>query len=217
MKAMKEGSLVRIEEITRIPQEVQDMLISIMSDKVMMIPEFSENNYCFAKEGFNIIATANTLDKGVNDMSSALKRRFNIEMVKPVNNIKLEKEIVKKQIGTLQENIGLDEEVIHLLTTVFVEMRNGESTEGKALEKPSKNLSTAELVNVYQECATYAQFFNNNQMDMKSVSEKLITSFDMADEADVSALTYYFEKVIKERGKVNDLYNKLYQSRIGLL
>jgi MoxR-like ATPase len=217
LKAMKEGSLVRIEEITRIPQEVQDMLISIMSDKVMMIPEFSENNYCFAKEGFNIIATANTLDKGVNDMSSALKRRFNIEMVKPVNNIKLEKEIVKKQIGTLQENIGLDEEVIHLLTTVFVEMRNGESTEGKALEKPSKNLSTAELVNVYQECATYAQFFNNNQMDMKSVSEKLITSFDMADEADVSALTYYFEKVIKERGKVNDLYNKLYQSRIGLL
>lgn len=213
MKSMMDGSLVRFEEITRTPQEVQDMLISIMSDKVVMIPELPENNYVFAREGFNIIATANTLDKGVNDMSSALKRRFNIEVVQPVNNIKLEKEIVRNQVMKLEDTIVIDEDVIDMLTTVFVEMRNGQSVDGKKLEKPTKNLSTAELVNVYHECAVHAKFFNSSQMDMESVSQNLVNSFDFEDDADVSALKYYFEKVVKERAKKSDIYGQLYKSR----
>lgn len=217
MKSMMDGSLVRFEEITRTPQEVQDMLISIMSDKVMMIPEFDENNYVFAKEGFNIIATANTLDKGVNEMSSALKRRFNIELVKPVNNINIEKEIVRNQLINIEDSLVIDDDVISMLTTVFVEMRNGESVNGKKLEKPSKNLSTAELVNVYHECAVHAKFFNDNKMDMQSVSENLISSFDFKDDADISALKFYFEKVVKERAKSSQIYKELYKSRVGMI
>jgi MoxR-like ATPase len=216
MKSMMDGTLVRFEEITRTPQEVQDMLISIMSDKVMMIPEFSENNYVFAKEGFNIIATANTLDKGVNEMSSALKRRFNIEVINPVNNIKIEKEIVKNQVKKVEDDIVIDEHVIDLLTTVFVEMRNGQSVDGKKLEKPTKNLSTAELVNVYHECAVYARFFNDSHMNIRSVSQNLINSFDFEDDADVSALKYYFEKVVKERAKKSEIYSELYKSRVEI-
>jgi MoxR-like ATPase len=216
MKSMMDGSLMRFEEITRTPQEVQDMLISIMSDKVMMIPELPENNHIFAKEGFNIIATANTLDKGVNEMSSALKRRFNIEVINPVNNIKLEKEIVKNQVMKLEENIVIEEDVIDMLTTVFVEMRNGESVDGKKLEKPTKNLSTAELVNVYHECAVHAKFFNDSQMDMQSVSQNLINSFDFEDDADISSLKYYFEKVVKERAKKSEIYRELYKSRVEI-
>lgn len=215
MKAMKDGRLVRFEEITRTPQEVQDMLISIMSDKVMMIPELEADNYVFAKEGFNIIATANTLDKGVNEMSSALKRRFNIEVVKPVNHIKTEKEIVKNQIQRVDEDIVIDEDVLHMLTTIFVEMRNGESVDGKKLEKPTKNLSTAELVNMYHECATHAKFFGDNQMNIESVAESLLTSFDLEDEADVSAIAYYFEKIVKERAVESKVYKELYKARVG--
>lgn len=213
MRAMQNGNIVRFEEITRSPQEVQDMLISIMSDKVLSINEFKENNYIFANKGFNIIATANTLDKGVNEMSSALKRRFNIEVVKPVNNISLEKEIVKEQVLNLNEDLVIDDNVIDMLTTAFVELRNGFSIDGVKLEKPSKNLSTAELVNIYDECAIHAKFFNNNKISPDTVSMNLINTFDFEDTDDVSALKYYIENVVKVRATKSELYNTLYSSR----
>jgi MoxR-like ATPase len=64
---MEKGIITRFEEITRCPSEIQDALISVMSDKVMSVPEFGEDGFLFAKPGFNIIGTANTRDRGVND------------------------------------------------------------------------------------------------------------------------------------------------------
>ena len=75
MRAMETGTLVRIEELTRIPADVQDALITILSEKHLPIPELDSEVQ--AQQGFNVIATANNRDKGVNDLSSALKRRFN--------------------------------------------------------------------------------------------------------------------------------------------
>src|SRR6266436_5400950 len=75
-RAMEQGSIARFEEITRCASEVQDAMISILSEKTIAIPELKSE--VPAKKGFSIIATANTRDKGVNDMSAALKRRFNI-------------------------------------------------------------------------------------------------------------------------------------------
>ncbi|MDR2972475.1 MAG: AAA family ATPase, partial [Bacteroidales bacterium] len=86
---MEKGIITRFEEISRCPSEIQDTLISVMSDKVLSIPEMGEEGFLFAKPGFNIIATANTRDRGVNEMSSALKRRFNFETVFPINNVAL--------------------------------------------------------------------------------------------------------------------------------
>ena len=73
---MEQGILTRFEEITRTPAEIQDSLISVLSDKVLNVPELGEEGLLFAKAGFNVIGTANTRDKGVNEMSSALKRRL---------------------------------------------------------------------------------------------------------------------------------------------
>ncbi|UYO99127.1 AAA family ATPase [Oceanotoga sp. DSM 15011] len=213
LKAMEKGSIVRFEEITRSPQEVQDMLISIMSDKLIQIPELKENNTIFAKKGFNIIATANTLDKGVNEMSSALKRRFNIEHIKPLNNIKLEQEIVKNQIIKMDEKNKIDENIIEILTTIYNDLRTGITIEGDLIEKPEKNLSTAELVNVYHECMIHAKFFSNSEIDANIVFDKLINSFDENNENDIRALNYYFEKTIKLRSSTNEIYNKLYKNR----
>ena len=75
MRAMQEGRIARVEELTRIPADVQDTLISILSEKTLPVPELGAEVQ--ALRGFNIIATANNRDKGVNELSSALKRRFN--------------------------------------------------------------------------------------------------------------------------------------------
>ena len=42
MRAMQTGSLARIEELTRIPADVQDALISILSEKNLPIPELDD-------------------------------------------------------------------------------------------------------------------------------------------------------------------------------
>ena len=92
---MKQGSFARFEEITRASPEVQDALISILSEKYVSVPELSGGDgIVFARPGFNVIATANSRDRGVNDLSTALKRRFNFVQIPIVTNKKTEKEIV---------------------------------------------------------------------------------------------------------------------------
>jgi MoxR-like ATPase len=81
MRAMEEGKQARVEELTRIPSEVQDTLITILAEKTLPIPEL--NSEVQARKGFNIIATANNRDKGVNEMLSALRRRFNMVLPTP--------------------------------------------------------------------------------------------------------------------------------------
>ncbi|HEY9709605.1 MAG TPA: AAA family ATPase, partial [Oculatellaceae cyanobacterium] len=67
MRAMEDGKIARVEELTRIPADVQDTLITILSEKTLPIPELGEEVQ--ATKGFNVIATANDRDKGVNDLS----------------------------------------------------------------------------------------------------------------------------------------------------
>ena len=98
---MEKGILTRFEEITRTPAEIHDSLISVLSDKVLNVPELGETGLLFARAGFNVIGTANTRDKGVNEMSSALKRRFNFETVQPVKDVALEKQIIVNEVESL--------------------------------------------------------------------------------------------------------------------
>jgi MoxR-like ATPase len=76
-RGMKAGSLVRFEEITRCPPEVQDALIGILSEKLMIVSELGEEDRVVsALPGFNVIATANTRDRGVHEMSISPKRQY---------------------------------------------------------------------------------------------------------------------------------------------
>lgn len=102
---MEQGIFARFEEITRTPAEIQDSLISVMSDQILNIPELENEGLVFAKQGFNIIGTANTRDKGVNEMSGALKRRFNFETVEPVRDVRLEKRSLSVKHKTLQKQV----------------------------------------------------------------------------------------------------------------
>src|SRR5438128_9051137 len=42
MRAMEDGKIARLEELTRIPSDVQDTLITILSEKTLPIPELNE-------------------------------------------------------------------------------------------------------------------------------------------------------------------------------
>ena len=99
MRAMSEGRIARVEELTRIPADVQDTLITILSEKTLPIPEL--NDEVQAVRGFNLIATANNRDKGVNELSSALKRRFNTVILPVPATEEEEISIVSKRVSEI--------------------------------------------------------------------------------------------------------------------
>jgi MoxR-like ATPase len=153
LRGMAEGRTVRFEEITRCPLEVQDCLLSPLSDRVLAIPELTgPEAMVFARDGFNIIATANTRDRGVNDMSSALKRRFNFETVFPIADFGTELTLVADEAAKLLRRSGVTAEprrdVLEVLVTTFRELRAGETARGDSMDRLTSVMSTAEAVSV---------------------------------------------------------------------
>ena len=99
LTGMRYGKVVRVEELTRCAPEVQDAMISLLSERTVSIPELGPGAESRAVPGFNVIATANLRDRGVHEMSSALKRRFNFETVRPIADAAFERELVAKQVA----------------------------------------------------------------------------------------------------------------------
>ena len=213
---MSQGKITRFEEITRCPSEVQDTLISVMSDKVLSVPEFGEDGFVFAKPGFNIIATANIRDKGVNEMSSALKRRFNFETVNPINSVKLESAIISRQAGSIlqaiDDKIQIDEDIVELLATTFNELREGVSKEGKKIESPSSVMSTAEAVSLYHQSALTSYYYETD-ISIDTLVQNITTTVLKEGKDDLPRLKNYFSTVIKSRAETDELWQKFYEAR----
>lgn len=218
---MQQGILTRFEEITRCPLEIQDSLISIMSDRVMNVPELGEQGLLFAAEGFNIIATANTRDKGINEMSSALKRRFNFETVEPVKSVALESRIITDQCRGLLDRAGIAMEVqpdvVDVLATTFHELRTGASYEKAKLQKLSGVMSTAEAVSVYYQSALDAYYYGDGSVRMRSLAENLLGAVVKENKDDLPKLRDYFNGVVRLRAeRVGGRWNEYYESRTAL-
>ncbi|MCI0357640.1 MAG: AAA family ATPase [Planctomycetaceae bacterium] len=203
MLAMRSGALLRFEEITRCVPDVQDALVSILSDKAIAIPELPDANMVWAKTGFNIIATANTRDQGVNELSAALKRRFNYVHIPIVGDQKTEIEIVQQRSAELIQRYNLPTRIappiIQLLATVFREIRSGKTTDGVSIKKPSTTLSTAEAIGVALDAALSARFFGSGQVTPADIARNLIGSIVKEDKADLEALKEYAVIVAKKR------------------
>jgi len=162
--AMPRGAICRFEEITRVQPEIQDVLISLLSDKALHVPELTgEDAVVFAARGFNLLATANLRDRGVHEMSSALKRRFNFETVRPISDRSLEARLIAEQTATLLQrsdvDVRLEPDVVELLVTAFHDLRNGRTAEGTVVERPTAVLSSAEAVAVGYAAALDAYYF----------------------------------------------------------
>lgn len=215
---MSEGIITRFEEITRTPAEVQDALISVLSDKVLNIPELNENNLLFANAGFNIIATANTRDRGVNEMSSALKRRFNFETVTPIKDIKLESEVILSQVLDLaNENaiaIEPTQDFTTLIATIYNELRNGVSKEGIKINTPSNVMSTADAVAVYYQTMLSSYYYGKKSISIDDLVYNIATTISKENIEDLNILNSYFNTVIKVRASEGDgLWKKIYQKK----
>lgn len=216
---MSKGIITRLEELTRCPLEVQDTLVSIMSDKVMNIPELTgEDGLLFAAEGFNIIGTANTRDKGVNEMSSALKRRFNFETVEPVKSVKLEAKIIREQCESLMAESGIeraaDSDAAEVLACVFSELRSGVSSVKASVPKLSCVMSTAEAVSVYYQSALDAEYYGNGHISMNKLTENLLGAVMKESKDDLSKLREYYQGAVKLRAeKLGGIWQEFYDSR----
>ena len=197
---MEQGVLTRFEEITRTPAEIQDSLISVLSDKVLNVPELGEAGLLFAKPGFNVIGTANTRDKGVNEMSSALKRRFNFETVMPVRDVAMEKQIIVNEVrqlaGESQIDMPVDEDVAELLASTYHELREGVSSLGHRIDRPSAVMSTAEAVSVYYQTMMTAYYYGDAHMDIGCLVQNLMGAVQKENKDDLEKLRSYFQTVV---------------------
>lgn len=204
LRAMESGTLARFEEITRCASEVQDAMISILSEKTITIPELKSETP--AKRGFSIIATANTRDRGVNDMSAALKRRFNIIVLPTPKTIESEMEIVSKRVHDLAVNLELRAKVpaaeaIEKVVTIFRELRTGQTLDGKAkLKTPSGVLSTAEAISVLASSMALAGNFGNGEVSPADLASAIQGSVVKDEEKDRVVWQEYLNNVLKKRG-----------------
>ncbi len=211
---MTHGKLVRFEEITRCALEIQDVMLSVLSDRVMAIPELPEaNRSLYARAGFNVIATANTRDRGVNEMSAALKRRFNFETVHPIADIGEELQLVQREtqrnLERSQVPVSVDADLTELLVTTFRELRQGKTIDGKGIETPSTVLSTAEAVGTAYAAGVHAYYYNDGEVQPMHLVRHLVGSVLKDNPDDLKTVRHYFEHVIKKRktGRWKEFYD----------
>jgi MoxR-like ATPase len=211
-RAMETGGIARFEEISRCSSEVQDALISILSEKSMTIPELGEE--VSAVRGFSIIGTANTRDRGVNEMSSALKRRFNILVLPTPGNIETEMDIVRKRVGELSVQFRLQaelpsEELVEKVVTIFRELRAGMTIDRKEkLKSPSGVISTAEAISLLTNSMALAGSFGTGEISEEDVAAGLQGTVVKDEEKDSIVWKEYLENVMKKRGSEwRKLYN----------
>ena len=210
MRAMKDGKIARIEELTRIGADVQDALITILSEKSLPVPEL--NTEVQAIRGFNIIATANNRDKGVNELSSALKRRFNTVILPVPDSMEEEIDIVKRRVESFEKTMELPAEKpalqeIKRIVTIFRELRNGVTTDGKTKIKiPSGTLSTAEAISVVNSGLTMAAYFGDGQLKANDLASSIIGAIIKDPVQDKLIWREYLETVVKPREDWKDIY-----------
>ncbi len=213
---MKHGKLVRFEEITRCPLEIQDVLLSVLSDRVMAVSELEgAGRTLFAQAGFNVIATANTRDRGVNEMSAALKRRFNFETVPPIAEIGEEMALVERETNRMLRRAGvpvaITPDVTELLVTTFRELRSGKTADGKGMESPSTVLSTAEAVSTACAASIHAYFYGDGRVGPEHVVQHLVGTVLKDNPDDLKKVRHYFDHVVKRRGGA--LWKRFYEAR----
>jgi MoxR-like ATPase len=210
MTAMTEGRIARVEELTRIPSDVQDALITILSEKTLPIPELGTEVQ--ARKGFNLVATANDRDRGVNEPSSALRRRFNTVVLPLPANEEDEVAIVARRVESLGRALDLPEvpsalEEIRRVVTVFRELRAGLTNDGRtALKSPTGTMSPAEAISVITSGLALAAHFGDGVLRPADVAAGLVGAVVRDPVTDAAVWAEYLEAVVRERRGWGDFY-----------
>jgi len=215
MRAMQTGKLARVEELTRISSDVQDTLITILSEKTLPVPELDTEVQ--AQKGFNVIATANNRDKGVNDLSSALMRRFNTVVLPPPESFEDEISIVERRVEQLGRALELPAEKpaleeIRRVVTIFRELRNGVTLDNKTKVKtPSGSLSTAEAISVVGGGLSMAAYYGDGVLRAGDLAAGITGAIVKDPVQDRIVWMEYLQTVAKERDAWKDLYRACHE------
>lgn len=219
LSAMRTGRIVRVEELTRCPPEIQDALISILSEKTISVPELGEASELAtvrARPGFNVIGTANLRDRGVHEMSSALKRRFNFETVHPLADPAFERELILAQLKErLTEGMAtarMEDGVLDLLVSTFQDLRHGRTREGIQVAKPEAVMSTAEAVNVAHAALLDAAFLGDGRVSAAHVANQLQGVVLKDNPEDGKKLKVYVDHVARDRAEKSEDWREFYRS-----
>jgi len=210
MRAMRRGQLARVEELTRIPSDVQDTLITVLSEKALPVAEL--NMEVQARRGFNLIATANDRDRGVNELSSALKRRFNTVVLPTPSSVEEEVTIVRERVASLGatlervERRAADED-IRRVVTIFRELRQGLTLDGLTkLKQTSSVLSAAEAISVMNQCLALSAHFGSGAVSAEDIASALKGAVVRDQSMDEPVWREYLDVVMKEREGWSELY-----------
>ncbi|MEV0406226.1 AAA family ATPase [Actinoallomurus sp. NPDC050550] len=210
MRAMRSGAVARVEELTRMPSDVQDTLITILSEKALPIPELGSEVQ--ARKGFTVIATANDRDRGVNDLSSALRRRFNTVVLPLPATTEEEVDIVARRVAQIGTSLELPEtgtglEEIRRVVTVFRELRSGRTADGRTrLKSPSGTLSTAEAISVITSGRVLAAHFGDGVLRAADVASGIVGTVVQDPVSDRVVWQEYLETVVRDRPEWHDFY-----------
>ena len=202
LRGMREGSVVRVEELTRMPGDVQDALITILSEKTTPIPELLTEIQ--AQKGFNVIATANDRDRGVNELSKALERRFSFVVLPPPGDLEEEVKIVATRVEKLGRALeappvdaAIDE--IRRVVTIFRELRGGQTVDGKpALKQPSSTLSPGEAISVVNSGIAMAGYFGTGKLRAEDIASSVVGAV-VKEETDKTVWSEYVDAIVKKR------------------
>lgn len=205
MTAMQLGSTGRFEELTRCSSDVQDALISILSEKYVTIPELKGDNVVFAQPGFNIIATANARDRGVNDLSTALKRRFNFVQIPVVTNKKSEKEIVLFRVRELlarnKFEVNVPPAMLDILLQTFADLRETSASQESEDSRLESSLSTAEQIGVLEDAVLHGHFFGEAALEPSTLARSLVGTLVRRIPEDVSILSKFWHGTVEKQAK----------------
>lgn len=210
MVAMRRGAIARVEELTRMPSDVQDGMITTLSEKTLPVPELGIEVQ--ARSGFNLIATANDRDRGVNDLSSALRRRFNTVVLPLPESAEQELQIVTKRVGELGRALSLPDisdamTEIKRVVTVFRELRQGRTEDGKtSLKTPSSTLSAAEAISVVTNGLALATHFGDGVLRAEDVAAGIVGAIVKDPVSDSVIWNEYLQTVVRERSGWKDFY-----------
>lgn len=217
-QAMAAGKVVRFEEITRCSPEIQDTLVSILSEKQLMLPELGDQARVAARPGFTVIATANLRDRGVHEMSAALKRRFNFETVRPIRDRAFETtlitEAVAADLGPQRPELPTD--VLDVLVTAFHDLRTGTTDSGTPVKRPDAVMSTAEAVNVAIAASMSATYFGDGRVNAGDVAQQLVGIALKGSDEDARLMRHYVDNVVRERARSNKRWKEFFAAAEGL-
>lgn len=205
LTAMREGRIVRIEELTRCAPEIQDAMISLMSEKTISVPELGAEFEFRAAPGFNVIGTANLRDRGVHDMSSALKRRFNFETVYPIADAAFERDLIARQVAERMADQPvqptLETDVLDLVVSVFRDLRTGKTADGATVATPNSVMSTAEAVNVTHAAMLEAAYLDTGTADGGHIARQLGGVVFKDDPEDARKMRAYVDHIARDRSR----------------